>query len=753
MPEGATVTASNAGDSRAAATSVGLQVRCPKCGTMFAIANDTKLTELTCLACGQGFSLANDQAADNTPPALATIAHFELLSRVGMGGFGTVWKARDTRLDRIVALKIPRKEQLDPGDVEDFLHEAKIAAQLSHPNIVKIFEVGRDGDTVYLVSEFMEGKSLLQWLSERALTPDDVAALTIKILTALSDAHAAGVIHRDLKPQNILMDDRGEPHITDFGLAKRVATDVTCTIDGKIMGTPAYMSPEQARGATSQTDQRTDLYSMGVLLFQLLTDELPFRGNIQRLIYHVIHDDPPRLRDLVPDLPIDLETICLKLLEKEPARRYGSAQEVADELRRFHRGEPIHARPVSLAERLVRWGKRHPAIPGLFGTLVIVMFAVSIVSLRWYRAAAVTTEQALTAQALRGAGFAADSVSHNATRQLEDQYRLIEGLANSYEFLEPYFSLVDDPQVAELFDELNDERLTDDRRDQLRTKLLAHPAQLGLQRVLQNMATQRSDVFGWFVMRADGLQLARWPINDTIGSNYCWRSYFHGLSRDFPNMAEYQASSRAHINRTHLSAAFVSQVSDRWVVAISTPILRPASHPDAGQFAGIVALLVEVGQVSDLPGGEQASEFAVLVDTRDGSEGMILQHPLYDQLLEQKSERLSEQFQALRVDLGGWTSTAAADVQLQANYRDPLAADPRGAEFAQRWLAAKSPVLVHGEKSGLVVIVQQSYRERIGNVLERLDRQVRWLLGASLGLVLALVVPIWSIVLRRLGGT
>jgi len=727
-------------------------VRCPHCQKTTSVASDTRLTELTCLSCGKGFSLASESASTEAQPVLATIAHFELLSRVGMGGFGTVWKARDTRLDRIVALKVPRKEQLDPQDVENFLHEAKIAAQLSHPNIVKIFEVGRDGDTVYLVSEFMEGKSLSQWSAERQIAPTEIAELTIKILGALSQAHASGVIHRDLKPQNILMDDRGEPHITDFGLAKRLTTDITCTIDGKVMGTPAYMSPEQARGATSQTDHRTDLYSMGVLLFQLLTEELPFRGNIQRLIYHVIHDEPPRLRELDSELPIDLETICMKLLEKEPARRYASADEVADELQRFRRGEPIHARPVSWVERLARWAKRHPAIPSLFATLVVVMIVVSIVTWRWYRAAAVSTERALTAQALRGAGFAADSVSHNATQHVEDQYGLIEGLATSLEFLEPYFELIDEPQLVPIFDSLGDEGLDADRRSKLRSELLAHPAQRAVQRELQNIAAKRADVFGWFVMREDGLQIARWPVNDTIGSNYNWRTYFHGLPRDFASSEAYRASSLEHIKRTHLSAAFVSQVSDRWVVAISTPLWRPASHPDAGKFVGIVALLFEVGQITDLPGGERASEFAVLVDTREGSEGIILQHPLYDQLLATRSERLSEQFQALRVDLAGWAPSAAPEVELQANYRDPLAADSRGSDFNQRWLAAKSPVLARGEKTGLVVVVQQSYRERIGNGFERLDRQVRWLLGASLGLVLALVVPIWSLVFRRLGG-
>lgn len=745
-------TLSSGAEPSAEAASFGLQVRCPQCQESFSVAGDTNLTELTCLACHRTFSLIGAESDSAKSPSLARIAHFELLSRVGMGGIGTVWRARDTRLDRIVAVKVPRKEQLDPHDVEKFLHEARIAARLSHPNIVKIFEVGRDGDAVYLVSEFMEGETLRQWASERQLTPTQCVELMLKILRALAHAHAAGVIHRDLKPQNVLMDERDEPHITDFGLAKRVASDATHTVDGKVMGTPAYMSPEQARGAASATDHRTDLYSMGVLFFQLLTDELPFRGNIQRLIYHVIHDDPPRLRDLDPDVPIDLETICLKLLEKDPNLRYGSADEVSAELERFLRGVPILARPVGLAERMARWAKRHPAIPALFATLAAVMLVVSVATWRWYRAAAERTERALTAQALRGVGFAADSVSHNATRELDEEYRVVEGLAATTDLLAPYFDLIDDPELAPLCDELNDERLEPARRDALRRRLMEHPAQRGVQAALRSVASKRGEVFGWFVMRADGLQVARWPVNDTIGSNYSWRTYFHGGAKDYADRDEYEATGRTPIERTHLSAAFVSQVSDRWVVAISTPLRRPASHPEAGKFAGIVALMFEVGEITELPGDDRESEFAVLVDARPGSEGMILRHPLYEHFLARRAERLPDRFQQLRVELTSWRPGTTPDVEVMADYRDPLAADPLGEVYDQRWLAAKCPVRVRGQPTGLEVIVQQSYRESIGDGLERLDRQVRLLLIASLGLELALVVPLWSLVLRRLGG-
>lgn len=189
-----------------------------------------------------------------------------------MGAFGTVWKAHDLELDRTVAIKIPRRGQLDPTEEEQFLREARVAAQLRHPNIVSVHEVGRDDDTVFIVSDLVRGINLSDWLTGSQPTFREVAELCRKIALALHHAHQAGVVHRDVKPSNIMIDDEGEPHLMDFGLAKRNAGEITMTVEGNPLGTPTHMSPEQARGEGHAADRRSDIYSFGVIFFQLLTE-------------------------------------------------------------------------------------------------------------------------------------------------------------------------------------------------------------------------------------------------------------------------------------------------------------------------------------------------------------------------------------------------------------------------------------------------------------------------------------------------
>jgi len=351
---------------------VGLHIRCPHCHNPVEVVVDTPLTDIACSTCGSHFSLAADDSASMSPTA-KSLGHFELIEHLGTGAFGAVWKARDTELDRTVALKIPRKGQLTPAEAEQFLREARAAAQLRHPNIVSVHEVGREGDTLFIVSDLVHGVSLSDWLSAVRLTSREAAELCAKLAEALHYAHEAGVVHRDLKPSNIMMDASGQPHIMDFGLAKREAGEITVTMDGRPLGTPAYMSPEQARGQAHLATGHSDVYSLGVIFFELLTGELPFRGNTRMLIQQVIHDEAPSPRKLNSSIPRDLETICLKCLQKEPFRRYPTARALADELHRFLRGEPIHARPVSAPAHLWRWCKRRPLVAALTGAVALTL--------------------------------------------------------------------------------------------------------------------------------------------------------------------------------------------------------------------------------------------------------------------------------------------------------------------------------------------------------------------------------------------
>jgi predicted negative regulator of RcsB-dependent stress response len=318
-------------------------------------------------------------------PSGRRVGKFVLLDELGSGGFGTVWRARDGELDRLVAIKLPHAGRFSsPQDQERFLREGRNAARLRHTNIVSVHEAARHEGLPYLVTDFVAGVNLADYLSGRRLTFRESAELAAQVSDALAYAHGLGVVHRDVKPSNIMLEvpagtgPVGKPLVMDFGLALRDGGEATLTVEGQVLGTPAYMSPEQAAGQSHKVDGRSDVYSLGVVLFQLLTGELPFRGNARMLLHSVMHDEPRAPRTLNDQVPRDLETICLKAMAKEPSRRYAGAAELRDDLRRWLRGEPILARPVGRAERLWRWYKRNRLVGNLLAAVFLLLTALAV---------------------------------------------------------------------------------------------------------------------------------------------------------------------------------------------------------------------------------------------------------------------------------------------------------------------------------------------------------------------------------------
>ena len=346
--------------------------RCPECGRPKSgpLRNNCPacLVRL-CLPGGLGEETDSPEVSP-TPGALRQLGDYELLGELGRGGMGAIYRARQLSLNRFVAVKVLLAGHFaSPTFFDRFRREAEAAASLNHPNIVSVYEVGAHLGQPYFSMELIEGRSLAELVREQPMSARPAAQLLKTIAEAVHYAHDRGVLHRDLKPSNVLVDAQGVPHVTDFGLAKRLSNseletqNSELTLTGQVLGSPNYMPPEQADPTRGPTTAASDVYSLGAILYQLLTGRPPFLAEtLTQTLRLVAEAEPVSPRLLNPGVPLDLETIGTKCLEKDPLRRYASARELANELGRFLEHEPIHARPLGPVGKLARWCRRKPAL-------------------------------------------------------------------------------------------------------------------------------------------------------------------------------------------------------------------------------------------------------------------------------------------------------------------------------------------------------------------------------------------------------
>jgi serine/threonine-protein kinase len=371
---------------------------------------------------------AATQQTTEVPPL---IPGYEVHGVLGRGGMGVVYRASHLRLNRPVALKmLLAGPYARPQDLERFRREAEAVAALRHPNVVQVYDVGDVDGRPYFTMELVEGGSLAAKIEETPQPAGWAASLVAKLAGAIQFAHQRGIVHRDLKPGNVLLTADDVPKVTDFGLARRVEEEEGLTLSGVLLGTPSYMAPEQARGDKRAIGPATDVYALGAILYKLLTGRPPFRAETpSATLQQVVADEPVPPARLNRRVPRDLETICLKCLHKEPQRRYASAQALADDLRRFERGEPIAARPPGALERVAKWARRRPAAAALLAAALLMLAGITAAAV-WY-----VGDRARLRAEVQSRGLAANAALDDAEMHLKDLRARLDDAPQAWDLL------------------------------------------------------------------------------------------------------------------------------------------------------------------------------------------------------------------------------------------------------------------------------------------------------------------------------
>jgi eukaryotic-like serine/threonine-protein kinase len=561
---------------------------------------------------------------------------------------GVVYRAQQRSVGRVVALKVIRAGNLaTPEERHRFRTEFKAAAALEHPHIVPIYDVGEHAGCPYYTMPVYTAA-----LAERMhdyREPARAAALVATVARAVHHGHERGVLHRDVKPANILLDDQGQPHVSDFGTAKRLG-EPSLTAPGAVIGTPPYMAPEQAGGGDTGVTTAVDVYSLGVVLYELITGAMPFASEDLALLRRV-DAEPVRPREIAPTVPRALEAICLKCLERHPSARYRTAEELADDLERFLRGDPVAARPARVVDRLWRLVQRHllavgAGVGGLFLLIIVAATAVSV---------ARAQEVELQRDALRTNAYAAHALAGTVAFHLREQIDAVVAIAA-------------DPGVARLL-----------------------PGRDELEMLRRNTSFDSLSIYdrsGKSISHAPGTAPGR------LGSDYSWRDYFIGARR--------LGLSGHRIG--YVSFAFLSEADGRYKFGIAAPIydedawngvvmatigtdsslgsLRLDSRPDSGPTAVLVAPQDRSRHIQESAG----SYVVILHDRLTHGDGVTIESPRLQQLRVSRTEH----------DQLRWSDPVPITDDA---HRDPVPG------FEGRWLAGFAPV----GNTGFIVIVQSRY--------------------------------------------
>jgi hypothetical protein len=681
---------------------------------------------------------------------------------LGAGAYGAVWVAIDRNTGRQVAIKFYKhRGGLDWSILSREVE--KLAFLSADRYVVQLLDVGWDSTPPYYVMEYVERGSLEERLrNEGPLGVEQAVSLFRDVAQGLVHAHDKGVLHCDLKPANILLDQEGRPRIADFGQSRLSHEQQPA------LGTLFYMAPEQA-DMKAVPDARWDVYALGALLYTMLTGSPPHRyeKTIAKNITDMeqasdLEDRLDRYRRLINDSPpptshrrvagVDraLADIIDRCLAADPRRRFANVQTV------------LHA----LDERARRRARRPLVALGALGPAALLAI-VALMAWRWLGVSLDQSGRALTDRAVESLGFAAESVAAVAANEIERRFEAVEKVANHPEVVKLLEEIRDHVELQDTLGFLSDPKFEDEESltaeelrewDSQRAKIQrpnppTEPTEdsqdprfqqvIALENrfrdLIERYSPDRQKYASWFMNESHGVQLMRNPPSDTTGKNYAWRTYFHGEVAD--HSETWRPAPDLHVQTTRLSAAYPSQSTGDWSVSVSTPIKSGGADE---VFLGIVAMSFNVGrQFFELDKSDD--RFAVLVDMREGSrQGLIIQHPLYYEVAKEARDRLQQH----RLEL----PETHPHVKQTKDYRDPMSKDPEGQPYARRWLAAHRPVVVRGQETGWVVIVQESYDKAIGGSLDELRKSFASTGLIALASIAAVLGLLWSLVVRSLSG-